>query len=259
MGTVNASRYAIAFAAVMLFGISPAASQNGLFEALFRGLFGTPPPAVSIAPPPPPPSSAFPRTMITITPRPSGSGVGALAYCVRLCDGGYFPLPRLGGTTVSAKKSCSALCPGTRTRIYWGSAIDRAVSDRGTPYSRLATAFKFRQQVVDGCTCNGKDVFGHVPVSILEDFTLRRGDIVVTENGLQVFVGSRADRHQPTDFTPIANYASLPAHERKRLQAVLVASAPHSEPDVATFESWVMFGAEPLERRTAPDPASLNW
>ena len=37
-----------------------------------------------------------------------------------------------------------------------------------------------------GCTCNGKDMIGLASVSIKDDKTLRRGDIVAKAGGLEV-------------------------------------------------------------------------
>lgn len=42
-------------------------------------------------------------------------------------------------------------------------------------------------------------------VAILEDPTLRRGDAVMTANGLRIFVGSSASLHTSDDFVALAN------------------------------------------------------
>ena len=253
----NIVLYGFAIAVVTLIGITSAAAQlSGLFEALFGGMFRAPPAATHVEPLPP--RSAAPRISITITPR-HGAAVGGtigsngtVGYCVRLCDGRYFPLPRLGSSRATSRKSCHALCPATRTKIYWGSQIDRAVAAGAGPYSRLDTAFKFRRELVGGCTCNGRDALGTADINILADLTLRRGDIVVTENGLRVFVGPRADKHRPTAFTPIENYAGLSQHMRRRLDSILVAAAPQPAPEVVTFGESVMFGIESLESQIVP-------
>ena len=54
------------------------------------------------------------------------------------------------------------------------------------PYSELPNAFRYRNELVAGCTCNGKDQIGLAPVKIEDDPTLRKGDIVAGENGLLV-------------------------------------------------------------------------
>ncbi len=42
-------------------------------------------------------------------------------------------------------------------------------------------------------------------VAILEDPTLRRGDAVMTAEGLRIFVGSNASPHRRNDFVALAN------------------------------------------------------
>src|SRR5450756_310863 len=68
------------------------AQAGGLFEELF----GRPPPAPLATPAEPPSSESYtPIPRITVTPRPFGETGERLAYCVRLCDGRHFTLPRL--------------------------------------------------------------------------------------------------------------------------------------------------------------------
>jgi len=47
--------------------------------------------------------------------------------------------------------------------------------------------------MVAGCTCNGKDQTGLAPVSIENDPTLRKGDIVAGSGGLMI-AGRGADK-----------------------------------------------------------------
>lgn len=115
----------------------------------------------------------------------SGSGEGA--FCVRACDGRYFPVPSAGGQ--SRAEVCSSFCPASDTAIYYGSSIDSAESSDGRPYSALRNAFRFRNEVVPGCTCNGKEPFGLARIDINEDPTLRKGDIVASGDGLMVATG----------------------------------------------------------------------
>src|SRR5437868_3250524 len=80
---------------------------------------------------------------------------------------------------------------------------EQATNDGGKSYSALPNAFKYREQLVNGCTCNGKDPVGLASISIDDDKTLRKGDIVAGENGL--IVANRAgDKKRGTvaDFSP---------------------------------------------------------
>lgn len=49
--------------------------------------------------------------------------------------------------------------------------------------------------------------------SVMDDPTLRPGDMVVTERGIVVFTGRRGDRHDASDFSAVS-YAALPKADR---------------------------------------------
>jgi len=140
---------------------------------------------------------------------------GPHAYCVRLCDGRYFPLQRHGDTTPA--ELCGTVCPASRTKVFFGGDIEGARAHDGTRYSALDTAFVYRQRLVPDCTCNGKTPFGLAPLDPANDPTLRPGDIVATNSGLMVFQGSRrrgAAASTPVDRSRLA---------RERLGQVMVA------------------------------------
>ena len=76
------------------------------------------------------------------------------SYCVRLCDGRYFPLPRrTGAVSMSSAQICSAMCPAAKTEVFNGKIIDHAISSDGKPYSSLRNAFVYREKTVADCTC----------------------------------------------------------------------------------------------------------
>lgn len=143
---------------------------------------------------------------------------GGQAFCVRTCDGRYFPVT--GPDNASRAASCSNFCPASETRVFSGSNIDSATADNGKSYSDLANAFRFRNELVSGCTCNGKDQVGLAPVEIEKDPTLRKGDIVAGDNGLLV-AGRSADRRgAELNFSPAsekvsAKYTRLPVVARE--------------------------------------------
>ena len=134
--------------------------------------------------------------------RPRYAG-GGQAYCVRSCDGRYFPIS--GPDNQSKAASCTSFCPASETMLVYGGNIDNAATETGKPYSELPNAFRFRNEIVAGCTCNGKDQIGLAPVSIEKDPTLRKGDIVAGANGLLV-VNGRADRRgAELNFSPASD------------------------------------------------------
>ncbi len=123
---------------------------------------------------------------------------------MRLCDGRYFPIQRYANAAPA--QLCSAMCPATRTRIFSGGDINRAVAPDGSRYADLDEAFTFRERVVDNCSCNGKDAFGLAPIDVASDPTLRAGDIVATTNGLMSYTAPKSGRAagaQGANFTPV--------------------------------------------------------
>ena len=130
--------------------------------------------------------------------RGGGSSGRSVAFCVRLCDGQHFPLEHMANAT--PVETCRAMCPASKTKVFFGSEIDYAVGRDGERYADLDNAFVYRKQLVANCTCNGKDAFGLARLDIKSDPTLRPGDIVATRNGLMAFSGKRG---KTAAFTPV--------------------------------------------------------
>lgn len=146
----------------------------------------------------------------------SGGGSGGQAYCVRTCDGRYFPISSSGDQ--SKAETCKSFCPASETQVVYGSSIDNASTSKGKSYSSLPNAFKYRTELVAGCTCNGKDQMGLAPVKLEDDPTLRKGDIVAGADGLMVSRQSGAEKDRrgaSLQFSPAsasirAKYATVP-------------------------------------------------
>jgi hypothetical protein len=189
----------------LLAAMTPAApvGAEGFFDSLFRREFRKPP-----APPPPSASSfadpydapgrerrSYSRDAGGASSGSSGHGT---AYCVRTCDGRYFPLQR--HAAASPAELCKSFCPASQIAVFYGGKIDHAIGPGGTRYADLANAFTYRDKMVENCSCNGKDGLGLARVDIADDASLRSGDIVATNEGLTVV---RAGRSRSTEFTPI--------------------------------------------------------
>jgi hypothetical protein len=143
----------------------------------------------------------------------AGYSSGAQAFCVRTCDGRYFPVT--GSDNASRAASCNSFCPASETRLVYGSNIDSAADESGKPYSELPNAFRYRNELVAGCTCNGRTETGLAPVNIDNDPTLRKGDIVVGADGLMVAGRSADKRGASLNFSPAsealrARYGRVP-------------------------------------------------
>src|SRR5205814_10336358 len=151
--------------------------------------------------------------------RPMASGSGP-AFCVRSCDGKYFPLARGNATPVQV---CQAFCPASVTKVFFGSTIDNASSANGERYADSENAFRYRKALRADCTCNGRDPAGLAPVDLTLDGSLRPGDVVATTSGLLAYTGVKLGNSQSAEFTPVAAYPGLTADVRARLGEIKVA------------------------------------
>ncbi|WP_245350330.1 DUF2865 domain-containing protein [Bradyrhizobium sp. UFLA03-84] len=154
----------------------------------------------------------------TSAPRVAGSGP---AYCVRTCDGKYFPLTMRGNATPA--QLCQAFCPASATKVYYGGHIDSSASSTGERYADSETAFAYRKALRADCTCNGRDPAGLAPVDLALDASLKAGDVIATTDGLVAYTGVRVGNEQSFDFTPVASYPGLTAAVRARLGEMRVA------------------------------------
>jgi hypothetical protein len=202
-------RWAFSAAAILCVSLGSAAQAQDFFSALFGGFGRSRGPAI--------------RMPFGDDGGPFGQqgqgrryGGGGQAFCVRTCDGRHFPVT--GSDNQSRVASCSSLCPASETKVLYGSAIDNAATDNGKPYSELPNAFRYRNELVAGCTCNGKDALGLAQVKVEDDPTLRKGDIVAGDNGL--VVANRDKRGAELNFTPAserikARYQRVPVVARE--------------------------------------------
>jgi hypothetical protein len=189
--------------AACVLSAAPAAQARDFFTALFGAFSDNPASGQqrldSSAPLPfASPGDLFGRPAEPARPRISYGG--GQAYCVRTCDGRYFPISASDGQSRAA--SCNSFCPASDTKLVYGSSIDQAATENGKPYSELPNAFRYRNELVAGCTCNGKDQIGLAPVKIEDDPTLRKGDIVAGANGLVVAARVADRRGASLNFSP---------------------------------------------------------
>lgn len=122
---------------------------------------------------------------------PGGNGGPAGTYrtvCVRTCDGFYFPISY---STVPSRfaadaQACQRLCPAAQVSLYTyhnpGEQIEQAVSADGAPYTALPSAFRYRKEVVSGCSCRSPgESWAQALRNADDSSTLESGDIVVTD------------------------------------------------------------------------------
>ncbi len=154
-------------------------------------------------------------------PRQAVSGGSGPAFCVRSCDGKYFPLMARGNAP--PVQMCQAFCPASATKVYFGSSIGGASSASGERYADSENAYAYRKALRADCTCNGRDPAGLAPVDLALDASLRPGDVIATTDGLVAYSGVRIGINQTAEFTPVASYPGLTADVRARLGEMKVA------------------------------------
>jgi hypothetical protein len=201
-------------------------AQKQLRQALPQASFFADPMATGEQPAPVPPRTAV-----------ASSGP---SFCVRSCDGRYFPLMR---SSASPVQMCQAFCPASATKVFYGSSIDGAISSSGQRYADSENAFAYRKELRADCTCNGRDPAGLAPIDLTLDTSLRPGDVIATTDGLLAYSGVKVGTSQTAEFTPIASYPGLTAEVRARLGEMKVApvaddmaaDAPATAPSVTSM------------------------
>lgn len=155
-------------ACVIVFGalLAPqkaAAQQGGLFDGLFsgwpsqnsysnRGRYSAGPYGNSYGD-----SYDYSNWFGSSSPQPAYSS-RYRTLCVRTCDGYYFPISfstsRAG--LVRDAKQCESRC-GAPARLFYhrnpGADIQHMIDLNGQPYSSLENAFRYREELVEGCRC----------------------------------------------------------------------------------------------------------
>lgn len=213
-------------------GARPPASQA---QSASRGfgipgfsLFGAAPhralPEITVRPPAAGPATRSPGASRAGAPAGESAG-GPRAYCVRTCDGFFFPAgPALSGEgRRSQQEACSSLCPGADVAVYTvgrSGGIEAAVGPHGQTYAALRTAFRFREGLERTCSCRGSPTAGLAHLPITHDVTLRAGDLVVTEAGVRVFRGGARFPYRSQDFVEARSYGRLPADVRRRVEEI---------------------------------------
>lgn len=144
-------------------------------------------------------SAQRPRPRVYITTRSERGG--RQNFCVRTCDGRFFPLPRV--SEAADIKTCEAACPAAEVKLYSGSEIDSARTEQGETYKALANAFRFQREMVPQCSCSAGTSTGLSPIAIEDDMTLRTGDIIAADDGFRIAAISSGQRRSVL-FRPLS-------------------------------------------------------
>ncbi|MBV8924149.1 MAG: DUF2865 domain-containing protein [Bradyrhizobium sp.] len=217
-------------------------SAEGLFDFFFGGAQRqqrqAPPQASFFADP----FNNSPQAAPPPQPRAAIASSGP-AFCVRTCDGRYFPLMRAAASPV---QMCQSFCPASATKVFYGSNIDSATTVSGERYPDSENAFAYRKALRADCTCNGRDPAGLAPVDLALDSSLRPGDVIATTNGLVAYSGIRAGNDQTAEFTPVAAYPGLTPEVRTRLGEIKVAPVSADVPTSDMPASQANPGVTPM-------------
>lgn len=172
------------------------------------------------------------------------------SVCVRTCDGKFFPISRGGRKDVSLDNVCHAMCPSAQTKVFSGLGIDNAVANDGQKYSALPNAFLYRTQIVEGCSCNGRDPYGVATVDFENDPTLQGGDIVVQPTGFAVYRGG--DR-----FVPIERAGMSPSLVKQLMAIKILPPNPHA-PHAMTVTVRQTPDTPEFLQKNSPETAAPN-
>ena len=174
------------------------------------------------------------------------SGGTFRTLCVRTCDGFFWPISfaTVPGKFSEDEKVCQRMCPAAEVVMFShrnpGEEVGQAVSAGGRQYSQLPNAFKYRQQFDSACSCKKPGESWGAALKHLEDQTIERGDIVVTEERAKAL---SQPKQQPTPPAP----RQQPGQNARGAQpAPNVATAPLPEPVAAA------------EKPPAPPPVSTG-
>src|SRR5215469_5058866 len=122
---------------------------------------------------------------------PGGDGAPSGTYhtvCVRACDGYYFPISysTVPGRFADDARACQRLCPAAEAELYSfrnpGEDMEQAISITGQAYTALPNAFRYRKEIIAGCSCRRPGQSWADALKNADDSsTLESGDIVVTD------------------------------------------------------------------------------
>lgn len=131
------------------------------------------------------------------------SGGTYRTICVRTCDGFYFPISFATSPEHfrEDEQACRRMCPAAEVILYShrnpGEEVSQAVSLGGQLYTELPNAFQYRKEYNSACSCKKPGETWAQALKHLDDYTVERGDIVVTEERAKAMAQPRDARGRP--------------------------------------------------------------
>jgi hypothetical protein len=142
-----------------------------------------------------------PGTILSPDSAPASASGTYKTLCVRTCDGFYFPVSysTLPNKFADDAQTCQRLCPAAEVALYShrssGEDVTQAVSANGRLYTEMANAFAYRKQFNPSCSCKAAGQTWAEALKQLDDQTVERGDIVVTEERSKQLSQPQVDAH----------------------------------------------------------------
>ncbi|WP_372421920.1 DUF2865 domain-containing protein [Salinarimonas chemoclinalis] len=217
---------------------------------------------------PPPPRDAFARRhrVLPSVPQPAtteaavtsrrpaqvAAGAAGRTMCVRMCDGYAFPVGDLASQRDLPLHdlACNAGCPGAPTKLFvlapGEDDLDHARAADGMRYVDVPMAGAYRTSTDDTCSCQGPNRRVAERLDIRLDMTLRRGDIVMTNQGPLVFRGRDGRPAGLADFRPFRE-AQMTASLREKADERLGISARRAVEEAFAEENGLRRDVAELE------------
>jgi hypothetical protein len=174
-----------------------------------------------------------PGTILSPDSTPTAASGTYMTLCVRTCDGFYFPisysaLPNKFGEDA---QTCQRLCPATEATLYshrtTGEDITQAVSTNGRLYTEMANAFAYRKQFNPSCSCKAAGQTWADALKQIDDQTVERGDVVVTEERAKQLAQPQVDAQgKPIKPAPAGRPGTAPSQAVTVTPASANAAAP---------------------------------
>lgn len=224
------------------------------YRAHYRSTVDTPPAYRALSIPVPVSATRPPRKKTAHAParQPHRAArtatLGRRAICVRTCDGFHFPMGSAAGKRDLAAQEalCGALCPGAPTQLFLAGRgqtdIDTAIARDGSRYAALPAAFRYTRRVDSTCSCRPDGQSQARLISLHNDFTMRRGDSVMTDAGFRVFRGASRWPLRGSDFVTLAK---APVNRSLRRKLARMEAATRAAPRLAGQPSIVLPPARP--------------
>jgi hypothetical protein len=191
-----------------------------------------------------------PGTILSPDPAPASPSASGTykTLCVRTCDGYYFPVSysTVPNRFAEDAQACQRLCPASEVALYShrssGEDVTQAVSANGRLYTEMANAFAYRKQFNPSCSCKAAGQTWAEALKPIDDQTVERGDIVVTEERAKQLSQPQVDA-QGKPIKP------APAARPGAAQTQPVAATPASATPAAAT------AAAPADTTADPDPS----